>query len=173
MNKSAVALSLNTSKEKVVWLSIPFSAFTKAPAISESAVTFSTGFAFPNCFWIRATCPSINLSSAVTIYLTISFLASRSNSKLGTKPISYSKTNSSASQSKFSFSLARGVPKRFNLSDCTKRSKAKSTTFFTSSCLIALPYCFSTRSLGTCPFLKPFTVAKGIFSFILFATCPL
>ena len=117
INESAVFLSLKTDNEKVVLFSIPFSAFTKVPVTSASAVIFSTGFAFPNCFWIRSTCPSINLSSAVTIYFTISFFASKSISKLGTKPISYSKVSSSASQSKFSFSTGRGVPKRFSLSD--------------------------------------------------------
>ena len=114
MNLSPAAL-LKVATEIVVVLLIPFSSLAKVPVKSESASTLSCGIAFPNCFWIRSTCPSINLSSAVTIYFTISFFASKSISKFGTKPISYSKVSSSASQSKFSFSLARGVPKRFNL----------------------------------------------------------
>ena len=63
MNLSAAAL-LKADTAIVVVLLIPFSSFEKVPVKSESASTTSCGIAFPNCFWIRSTCPSINLSSA-------------------------------------------------------------------------------------------------------------
>jgi hypothetical protein len=121
MNLSAVALSLKISKEIVVALFISFlrlwkfqSNLTQLQLLEELSyqIVFDTFYLTVN-----------NLSSAVTTYFTISFLAL--SSETGTKPISYSKPI--LQHPKKIFVHFRRSSRRFNLSDCTKRSKAKST----------------------------------------------